>query len=68
MLPNKQQVPARHLLSGDQVGSGETVVRTERGARTPAGKIEVVLEKTGRCRRAIWGASTIITVQRGSEQ
>lgn len=59
-----KKVPARYLLRGDQVGSGETVIGVGVGARTPAGKVEVALEKDGRRRLSIWGASTVITVKR----
>jgi hypothetical protein len=64
MTTQTKKVPARHLLRGDQVGSGEIVVGVGAGARTPAGKVEVILEKGGRRRLSIWGASTVITVQR----
>jgi hypothetical protein len=61
---NRLSIPARTLLNGDQVGSGETIVNVSAGVRTPRGKVEVVLEKGGRRRSAIWGASTVINVQR----
>ncbi len=60
----KTKVPARYLIPGDRVGSGEIVVGVAYGARTPSGKVEVILEEDRRRRLAIWGASTIITVQR----
>ena len=58
------KVCARYLQAGDVVGSGETVIQTSAGVRTPRGKIEVILEKDGKRRLAIWGASTTINVQR----
>lgn len=62
----RAKVPARHLMAGDVVGSGETVAWTGIGVRTPRGKVEVQLEKDGRRRIAIWNASTLISVQRES--
>jgi hypothetical protein len=64
MQPNRQKVPARHLLAGDQLCTGETVVAVNRGARTPAGKVEITLEKDGRRRTPLWGASTTINIVR----
>jgi len=64
MQPNRQKVPARYLLAGDQLCTGETVVAVSRGARTPAGKVEITLEKDGRHRTPLWGASTIINIAR----
>ena len=61
------KLPARALLNGDQVGSGETIVSVSAGVRTPRGKVEVTLEKDGRCRRALWGAYTIINVRRDAQ-
>lgn len=58
------RVPARLLLKGDVISSGETVIAVERGSRTPRGKVEVLLEKSGRRRLALWGAGTTINVQR----
>jgi hypothetical protein len=60
-----QKFPARALTNGDQVGSGETIVSVSAGVRTPRGKVEVTLEKDGRCRRALWSAHTIINGQEG---
>jgi len=60
------QVPARSLVAGDVVGSGETIVTVQRGARTPAGKVEVVLERGGTRRRSLWGASTVINARRSA--
>jgi hypothetical protein len=62
-----QKLPARALQSGDQVGSGETIVSVSAGVRTPRGKVEVTLERNGRCRRALWGAYTIINVRRNAQ-
>jgi hypothetical protein len=58
------KAPARHLMAGDRVGSGETIVSVSAGIRTPRGKVEVVLEKGERRRCAIWGAHTVINVKR----
>lgn len=60
------RVPARLLLKGDVTGSNETVLRVSAGVATPRGKIEVLLEKAGRQRKAIWNAGTIIVVRRDS--
>jgi hypothetical protein len=64
MQPNKQRVPARHLLAGDQLCTGETIAAVARGARTPSGKVEVTLDRDGVRRVALWGASTTISVVR----
>jgi hypothetical protein len=64
MQTNKQKVPARHLLNGDRLSSGETIVAVSRGSRTPPGKVEVTLEKDGRRRTPLWGASTTINILR----
>ena len=58
------KVCARYLLAGDITGSGETVIQTSAGIRTPRGKVEVLLEKEGKRRLAIWGASTTINIRR----
>ena len=58
------KVAARHLLPGDLVGSGETIVSISAGVRTPRGKVEVTLEKDGRRRTSLWGAGTTISVSR----
>jgi hypothetical protein len=60
------QVPARALIAGDVVGSGETIVTVQRGARTPAGKVEVVLDSDGIRRRSTWSASTLINARRSA--
>jgi hypothetical protein len=67
MQASKQRVTARHLMSGDQLGTGETVVAASRGVRTPPGKVEVTLSKNGIRRSALWGASTTITVSRAHD-
>jgi hypothetical protein len=64
MQTNKQKVLARHLLNGDRLSSGEIIVAVSRGARTPPGKVEVTLEKDGRRRTPLWGASTTINILR----
>jgi sarcosine oxidase gamma subunit len=51
-------------MSGDLVGSNETIVQIGAGVRTPRGNVEVVLQKDGRSRFAIWGARTLINIQR----
>ena len=58
------KVQARALQRGDITGSGETVVGVSAGIRTPSGRVEVTLEKDGRRRTSIWGAYTMINVQR----
>jgi hypothetical protein len=46
------RVHARHLLRGDVVGSGETVVSVSAWIATPVGDVEARLEKSGRQRLA----------------
>lgn len=60
------KVPARNLLNGDRVGSGEIVIQVAAGLKTPRGKVEVTLERNGARRMAIWNASTVITVRRAA--
>lgn len=60
----KLKVQARALQSGDITGSGEMVIGVMVGLTTPRGKVEVVLERGTKTRRAIWGASTLINVTR----
>jgi hypothetical protein len=67
MQPNKQRVPARYLLAGDRLCTGETVVAVSQGARTPSGKVEVTLEKDGRRRSPLWGVSTTINIVRSAD-
>ena len=67
MQANKQRVPARHLMAGDQLGTGETVLAVSRGARTPSGKVEITLSKNGARRGALWEESTTITVSRAPD-
>jgi hypothetical protein len=64
MQANKLKIPARYLLAGDRLCTGETIVTVSRGVRTPSGKVEVTLEKNGQCRTPLWGASTTINVLR----
>jgi hypothetical protein len=66
MKPQSLKIPARSLLPGDQVGSGETIVSVSAGVRTPRGKVEVTLEKGEHSRFALWGAHTVINVSRPS--
>lgn len=61
-----QKVPARYLSKGDLTGSGEIIVNVSAGVRTPPGRVEVVLEKDGHRRLAIWRASTVINVRRAA--
>ncbi len=58
------KVCARYLQPGDVTSSGETVVKTSAGTKTPRGKIEVTIEKDGKRRRVTVGASTTINVKR----
>ena len=60
------QVPARSMIAGDVISSDETIVTVQRGVRTPAGKVEVVLDKGGARRRSLWGASTLINARRSA--
>jgi hypothetical protein len=65
MTESTTKVAARYLRPGDVVGSGETVVYTSAGAKTPRGKIGVLLQNVdGKRRSALWGASTTINVRR----
>lgn len=64
MQQTKQKIAVRHLLSGDRLSTGETIVAVSCGVRTPPGKVEVTLERDGRRRTSLWGASTTINVQR----
>ncbi len=61
---SKEKVQARVLQHGDIIGSGETVKGVSAGVRTPRGKVEIMLEKDGRTRMAVWGAYTLINVTR----
>lgn len=60
----KMRVRAADMLPGDHVGSGETVIGVSAGARTPAGKLDVILERSGKRRAASWRARTEINVTR----
>ena len=55
------KLPVRHLMAGDQVGSGETIISVSAGIRTPHDKVEV---KDGRRRTSLWGAGTVINISR----
>lgn len=57
------KVPVHALRKGDVLsGTGETVVQVSRGARTPAGKSEVIIEKNGYRRLVLWGTHTQVGV------
>lgn len=58
------KTPARYLHPRNVTASGETVRNVSAGVRTPRGKVEVILEKPGRSRLAVWAASTVIGVRR----
>ena len=58
------KVQAGHLMPGDRVGSGETILRVSAGVRTPSGKVEVSLEKNGRRRTSLWSRYTLINIRR----
>lgn len=61
------KVASRYLIVGDLTGSDECVLSVSAGVRTPRGKVEVTLEKAGRRRMSVWGASTIISVRRAAQ-
>ncbi|UPJ63510.1 hypothetical protein [Bradyrhizobium sp. 191] len=61
------RVPSRYLVAGDVTGSGERVVCVSAGVRTRRGKIEVTLERAGKRRTSVWGASTVISVRRAAQ-
>lgn len=64
-MADRLDIPARALLPGDIISSGETVTGVSVGVRTPRGKVEVGLRAAdGRGRLAFWGASTVIRVRR----
>ena len=60
MLPGIERVEAYGLRPGDVITSGETVVETYAGARTPRGKLHVVLDGPRGRRCAMWGKYTLI--------
>lgn len=61
MIEGMERVPAYGLQPGDVISSGETVVQTYAGVRTPRGKLHVVLDDPKGFRRcAIWGKYTLI--------
>ena len=61
---SKQRIAAHALQPGDVVGSGDVVVQTYVGARTPPRKIHVVLDTPRGRRTSLWGKYTIIGVER----
>ena len=64
-----KRVPVHALQKGDVLsGNGESVVSVQRGATTPSGKAEVVLEKNGYRRLVIWGAHTQVGVANRSSE
>jgi hypothetical protein len=64
-MTERLAIPARALLAGDVVGSGETVLRVSAGVGTPPGKVDVTLRSpSGRERGAQWSASTVIRASR----
>jgi len=60
---SKNAVPAHTLKKGDIITSGEEVVSVSAGAKTPSGKVDVILKNvtTGKERGAQWGKHTMIT-------
>lgn len=63
-----KKVPAHALKRGDVLGgNGEKVVQVSRGATTPQGKVEVILEKDGYRRQVFWGTHTMVGVASRSE-
>lgn len=54
---------AQHLKKGDIVTGGE-IISVSSGARTPSGKVEVILKgKDGKTRKHIWGKFTKVGVK-----
>lgn len=61
----KIKVQAQHLKPGDIVGSGEKVEDCYIGAKTPKGKVAVILAKANSVpRMSHWGKYTMIGVER----
>lgn len=60
MREGMERVPAYGLRPGDIISSGETVVETYAGARTPRGKLHVILDSERGRRCALWGRYTLI--------
>ncbi len=61
-------VKAKDLQPGDLLlATKRTVLGVERGARTPSGKVEVVLSRWGQntAERKVWNARTTIRIGRG---
>jgi hypothetical protein len=66
---NRMRVAAQHLMPGDVLITGDTVVRVSAGLRTPSGKVEVTLRVAGTAiapvlRQALWNARTLIAVSK----
>lgn len=64
MRENVERIPAYALKCGDKVTSGEIVVDTYCGARTPPRKVHVILDGPRGRRTALWGKHTLIGVER----
>lgn len=66
---SKNAVPVHTLKKGDIITSGEEIVSISAGARTPSGKVDVVLKNpvTGKERGAQWGKHTMIGKKPKSE-
>ena len=64
MTIEKYRTTAGTMQPRDIVGSGEMVVSVSAGVRTPRDKVEVILEKNGQRRMAIWGKHTTICISR----
>jgi hypothetical protein len=72
----KTKVQAQHLMPGDVVGSGETVVACYNSLANPPGKITVALRRTIRDkdgqalgtkdRSSYWGKWTMINAERAN--
>ena len=59
---------AQHLKKGDIVTGGE-IISVSSGARTPSGKVEVILKgKDGKTRKHIWGKFTKVGVKPKNEE
>lgn len=59
---------AQHLKKGDIVTGGE-IISISSGARTPSGKVEVILKgKDGKTRKHIWGKFTKVGVKSKNEE
>lgn len=59
------KLPVYVLQPGDvTTGTRETIISVSAGTQTPRGKMDVVLERDGRRRVAIWGRHTTINIVR----